>query len=142
MSTAASPGTSSPGAVASPAAGPTATATPASEETAASLEITSRAAKVMRDNLRRRGTPEAFVRFGIRGGGCTGFSYLFEFSDTSRDSDHVFEKDGVRVLVDPKSMMLIRGTRLDFETGIRGHGFKFDNPNVADSCGCGESVSF
>ena len=106
------------------------------------LSITSRAAKVMRENLRRRGTPEAFVRFGIRGGGCTGFSYLFEFADAQRDSDHVFEKDGVRVLVDPKSMLLIRGTRLDFETGIRGHGFKFENPNVSDSCGCGESVSF
>lgn len=140
MTTATSAGATSPGAVASPTTA--AEADPAQATMPSSLEITSRAAKVMRDNLRRRGTPEAFVRFGIRGGGCTGFSYLFEFSDTSRDSDHVFEKDGVRVLVDPKSMMLIRGTRLDFETGIRGHGFKFDNPNVADSCGCGESVSF
>ena len=52
------------------------------------------------------------------------------------------EKDGVSVLVDPKSMTLVRGTTLDFETGIRGHGFKFENPNVSDECGCGESVSF
>ena len=113
-----------------------------SPATAPALEITARAAKKMRDQLRVRGTPEAFVRFGIRGGGCTGFSYMFEFSDAKRASDHVFERDGVRVLVDPKSMQLVRGTRLDFETGIRGHGFKFDNPNVSDSCGCGESVSF
>ena len=96
----------------------------------------------MREQLKARGTPEAYVRFGIRGGGCTGFSYMFEFSDQQRASDHVFERDGVSVLVDPKSMRLVRGTTLDFETGIRGHGFKFDNPNVSDSCGCGESVSF
>jgi iron-sulfur cluster assembly protein len=108
----------------------------------ATLDITSRAAKKMRDQLKSRGTPEAFIRFGIRGGGCTGFSYMFEFSDQKRDSDHVFEKDGVSVLVDPKSMTLVRGTTLDFETGIRGHGFKFENPNVSDACGCGESVSF
>ena len=51
-------------------------------------------------------------------------------------------KDGVTVVVDPKSMLLLDGTELDFETGIRGHGFRFNNPNVKDNCGCGESISF
>jgi iron-sulfur cluster assembly protein len=107
------------------------------------LEITARAAKIMKDQLAKRGTPLAAIRFGIRGGGCTGYSYMFQFEDGGpRSSDHIFEAFGVRVLVDPKSMLLIGGTKMDFETGIRGHGFKFENPNVEDACGCGESVTF
>ena len=107
------------------------------------LSITERAARVMRAQLAKRGTPDAAIRFGIRGGGCTGYSYMFQFEDRPpRKTDHVFEAHGVRVLVDPKSMLLLDGTTMDFETGIRGHGFRFDNPNVSDHCGCGESVSF
>jgi iron-sulfur cluster assembly protein len=105
--------------------------------------VTARAAKVMRGQLEKRGTPTGAIRFGIRGGGCTGYSYMFQFEDGEpRSSDHVIEAFGVRVYVDPKSMVLVKGTRLDFETGIRGHGFRFENPNVDDSCGCGESISF
>ena len=105
--------------------------------------VTSSAAKIMRDQLARRGTPKAAIRFGIRGGGCTGYSYLFEFADGEpRASDHVIIKDGVRLYVDPKSMLLLKGTEIHFETGIRGHGFRFTNPNVKDSCGCGESIAF
>jgi iron-sulfur cluster assembly protein len=129
---------------ATPTANPTA---PASAHSTAApgpaLIVTSRAAKVMREQLARRGTPQAAIRLGIRGGGCTGYSYLFEFDDREpRASDHVVLKDGVRVHVDPKSMLLLKGTEVDFETGIRGHGFKFTNPNVKDSCGCGESITF
>lgn len=109
----------------------------------ASLTVTSRAAKVMRDQLARRGTPQACIRLGIRGGGCTGYSYLFEFDDRPpRPNDLVVEVDGVRVVVDPKSLFYLDGTEVDFETGMRGHGFKFKNPNTKDSCGCGESISF
>jgi len=108
-----------------------------------SITVTSRAAKVMRDQLARRGTPSAKIRFGIRGGGCTGYSYLFEFEDReARASDFVFVKDGVTVIVDPKSMRMLDGAEIDFETGIRGHGFRFQNPNIKDSCGCGESITF
>ncbi len=120
-------------------AAPPVTSTPAPS----ALTVTSRAAKVMREQLARRGTPQAAIRLGIRGGGCTGYSYLFEFDDREpRASDHVVLKDGVRVHVDPKSMLMLKGTEVDFETGIRGHGFKFTNPNVKDSCGCGESITF
>ncbi len=105
--------------------------------------ITARAAKVMRAQLEKRGTPASAIRFGIRGGGCTGYSYMFQFEDGDpRKNDHTIDAFGVRVFVDPKSMLLIKGTRIDFETGIRGHGFRFENPNTSDSCGCGESVSF
>lgn len=108
------------------------------------LRITPSAAKIMRSQLDKRGTPEAAIRFGIRGGGCTGYSYMFQFEDRGpRAKDVVVEPgQGVRVYVDPKSLRLIRGTKIDFETGMRGHGFRFENPNVDGSCGCGESVNF
>lgn len=111
---------------------------------APTLTVTERAAKIMRDQLVRRGTPDAAIRFGIRGGGCTGYSYVFEFSDKPpRRNDHVFSYAfGVRMYVDPKSMVYLDGTAIDFETGMRGHGFNFDNPNVKSDCGCGESISF
>jgi iron-sulfur cluster assembly protein len=108
------------------------------------LRITERAAKVMRGQLEKRGTPQAAIRFGIRGGGCTGYSYMFQFEDGEpRKTDEVVQAAfGVRVYVDPKSLVLIRGTKIDFETGMRGHGFRFENPNVDKSCGCGESIAF
>ena len=107
------------------------------------VKVTERASGVMRKQLEKRGTPQSAIRFGIRGGGCTGYSYMFQFEDGGpRANDHVIDAHGVRVLVDPKSMLLVDGTKIDFETGMRGHGFKFENPNVSDDCGCGESVSF
>lgn len=124
------------GAEAPPEVPPEAPATP--------LRVTVRAAKVMRAQLDKRGTPQAAIRFGIRGGGCTGYSYMFQYEDGQlRAKDTVIEAAfGVRVVVDPKSLVLVRGTEIDFETGMRGHGFRFANPNVDSSCGCGESISF
>lgn len=114
------------------------------KDAAPPLIITERAAKVMRAQLDKRGTPDGAIRFGIRGGGCTGYSYMFQFEDGGpRRKDAVIQAEhGVRVYLDPKSMLLVRGTEIDFETGIRGHGFRFANPNVDSSCGCGESISF
>ena len=108
------------------------------------LLVTPAAAEVMRGQLLKRGTPEAAIRFGIRGGGCTGYSYVFEFSDKPpRKNDCVIQAgEGVRVYVDPKSMIYLEGTSIHFEKGMRGHGFQFKNPNVKSDCGCGESVSF
>ena len=128
--------THDPGADAPPASPPAAQGTEP-------LRVTVRAAKVMRAQLDKRGTPQAAIRFGIRGGGCTGYSYMFQFEDgPPRASDVVIESFGVRMFVDPKSMRLVKHTRIDFETGIRGHGYRFENPNVSAACGCGESISF
>jgi iron-sulfur cluster assembly protein len=85
------------------------------------------------------------LRIGIRGGGCTGFGYLFEWCDGEpRPTDKVFEFDEgrVKLVCDPKSLLYLDGTMLDFVTSIMGHGFKFVNPNVKGTCGCGESVQF
>jgi iron-sulfur cluster assembly protein len=112
-------------------------------EAPATVIVSARAAKVMRDQLLKRGTPMAAIRFGIRGGGCTGYSYMFQYEDgPPRASDTVIDAMGVKMYVDPKSMRLVKNTRIDFETGMRGHGFRFENPNVSSACGCGESVSF
>ena len=85
------------------------------------------------------------LRVGIRGGGCTGFGYLFEWCDGEpRATDKVYEFEGgaVKVVCDPKSLIYLDGTTLDYVTGLMGHGFKFVNPNVKGECGCGESVQF
>ena len=107
------------------------------------IEISDTAAKEIKKQAVKRGTPEAALRVGIRGGGCTGFSYLFEWADgPPKEHDKVFEKDGIRLLVDPKSFVYLDGTELDFVTSMMGHGFKFKNPNVKGTCGCGESIQF
>jgi iron-sulfur cluster assembly protein len=107
------------------------------------IELTDTAVAEIRKQKTKRGTPEAALRVGIRGGGCTGFSYLFEWCDgPPKDKDKVFQKDDVRVFVDPKSMVYLDGTELDFVTSMMGHGFKFNNPNAKGACGCGESVQF
>jgi iron-sulfur cluster assembly protein len=84
------------------------------------------------------------LRIGIRAGGCTGFSYLFEWADEPpRATDKVFEfEPGVKLFVDPKSFVYLSGTELDFVTSMMGYGFKFNNPNTKGACGCGESVQF
>ena len=110
------------------------------------IQATNKAVAEVKRLLEKRaaeGKVAQGLRIGIRGGGCTGYSYLFEFEDREpRASDHVLVKDGVRVVVDPKSMLLLKGTEVDFETGMRGHGFKFTNPNTVGACGCGESITF
>jgi len=93
------------------------------------------------------GKPPRALRIGLRGGGCDGFSYLFEWSDGEPEArDHVFdfeyEGQKLRIYVDRKSLIYLQGTTLNFVTGLMGHGFKFENPNVKGACGCGESVHF
>ncbi|HTE56050.1 MAG TPA: iron-sulfur cluster assembly accessory protein [Kofleriaceae bacterium] len=105
--------------------------------------ITEAAAREITRQRDKRGKPESAIRIGIRGGGCTGFSYLFEWDDKEpRATDKVFEQHGVKLVVDPKSYVYFQGTELDFVSSMMGHGFKFNNPNVKGSCGCGESVQF
>lgn len=108
----------------------------------ASVTITEAAAKEIAKQRDKRGTPEASIRIGVRGGGCTGFSYVFEWAEAPRPTDNVIAQHGVSVVIDPKSMVYLRGLELDFVTSMMGHGFKFNNPNAKGNCGCGESVQF
>jgi iron-sulfur cluster assembly accessory protein len=79
------------------------------------------------------------LRVGVKGGGCAGYSYVFEFNSKRRLSDKVFQKDAVTLLVDPKSLPLIDGMTLDFERSLMNQAFVFRNPNAKSSCGCGVS---
>ncbi len=117
-------------------------AEPSAAELARSLTITSGAADYARQKLAKRGTPEAAIRLGIKGGGCSGFSYVIEFSDDPpRERDRLLEVEGVRFYVDKKSMIYLAGSMLDYERTLMFQGFKFRNPQEATSCGCGHSFT-
>ncbi len=82
------------------------------------------------------------LRIGLKKGGCAGMEYTMELADSAQPGDEVVEQGEARVLIAPTAQMFIFGTQIDYETGVLEAGFKFRNPNVTDSCGCGESVSF
>jgi len=109
------------------------------------IAVTDRAVAEIKKAAAARAVPPKGLRVGIRGGGCTGFSYLFEWADAEpRPEDKVlsFEEGAVRVFIDPKSYMFLDGSTLGYQTTMVGRGFKFENPNVKGTCGCGESVQF
>lgn len=109
------------------------------------IVLTQAAAEEIARQRAKRGTPNARIRVGVRGGGCTGFTYVFEWADEVRPTDSEFagpDGTGVAIVVDPKSLVYLGGMTLDFVRGMMGHGFKFNNPNTKGSCGCGESVQF
>ncbi len=81
------------------------------------------------------------LRVGVKGGGCSGFSYVLDLTETQKDTDELFEHHGVRIICDPKSMLYLNGTTIDFRDEIMGRGFVFSNPNATSSCGCGSSFS-
>ena len=81
------------------------------------------------------------IRLGVRTSGCSGMAYVLEFADALESDDLVFEDHGVKVIVDPKSMLYLDGTELDYTREGLNEGFKFSNPNVKDDCGCGESFN-
>jgi len=125
----------------------TATQEPASSSGTAkasskAITISDAAVAFAKQKLAARGTPDASVRLGIRGGGCSGFSYVIQFDDEApRDRDLVYEAGGVRFFVDKKSFVYLAGTLLDYEKTLMFQGFKFRNPNEAASCGCGHSFT-
>jgi iron-sulfur cluster assembly accessory protein len=83
--------------------------------------------------------PDSPLRVGVKGGGCAGYTYVFEFNSKRRLSDKVFQKDGVMLVVDSKSFPLLDGMTLDFEKSLMNQAFVFKNPNAKSSCGCGVS---
>jgi iron-sulfur cluster assembly protein len=81
------------------------------------------------------------LRVGVKGGGCSGFSYLLDLTETQKDNDEIFEQHGISIVCDPKSLLYLNGTMIDFRDELSGRGFVFQNPNATTSCGCGSSFS-
>ena len=104
------------------------------------ITLTEVAADRVKAFLDNRGKGEG-LRLGVKTTGCSGMAYVLEFVDSIEDTDEVFESNGVKIIVDPKSLIYIDGTELDYGKEGLNEGFKFNNPNVADECGCGESFT-
>ena len=107
------------------------------------LQVTERAIKRIRVAMAKEGVSpeEGGLRLGVMGGGCSGLSYSIKFDTQPRERDRIYEFDGVRVFVDPKSFLYLHGMTLDYEETLMRQGFNFINPNSTRSCGCGSSFS-
>lgn len=104
------------------------------------VTITPRAAEEIRKIKTENKIPESHaLRLGVKGGGCSGMSYVLAFDENPKERDTVYELEGLMVYVDPKSQFYLSGTTLDFSDGLSGRGFVFNNPNAARTCGCGHS---
>jgi iron-sulfur cluster assembly protein len=107
------------------------------------IQVTDRAVKRIRVAMDNEGISpeEGGLRLGVMGGGCSGLSYSIKFDTHPRDRDRIYEFDGVRIFVDPKSFIYLHGMTLDYEETLMRQGFNFINPNSTRSCGCGSSFS-
>jgi iron-sulfur cluster assembly protein len=105
-----------------------------------SITLTEAAAKHVKSFIDGRGAGMG-IRLGVRTSGCSGMAYVLEFADGQEEDDQVFEVHGVKVIVDSKSLLYLDGTELDYTKEGLNEGFKFNNPNVKDACGCGESFN-
>ena len=104
------------------------------------LSITKSAASHIRKIMEGGGGKA--LRIGLKKGGCAGMEYTMEYVNELSDSDEVIEVDGAKVVIAPTAQMFLFGTKIDYESGLLESGFKFINPNVSETCGCGESIKF
>jgi iron-sulfur cluster assembly protein len=125
------------------AAAPQAPAAGGVGPTVGGLQVTDKALKRIRAAMAKEGISptEGGLRLGVMGGGCSGLSYSIKFDTKPRERDRIYEFDGVRVFVDPKSFLYLHGMTLDYEETLMRQGFNFINPNSSHSCGCGSSFS-
>ena len=105
------------------------------------MRLTDAAATRIKDILGKAERPIAGVRVGVKNGGCAGMSYTMEYAESVAPHDEVVEDKGVKLLVDPKAVLFLLGTEMDFRVDKLSAGFVFNNPNQTSTCGCGESVA-
>ncbi|HEX2580962.1 MAG TPA: iron-sulfur cluster insertion protein ErpA [Dongiaceae bacterium] len=105
------------------------------------IAITPNAAKRIAYLRTQEGDQELMLRLAVSGGGCSGFQYGFSFDKHSNGDDHIFERDGVRIVVDDTSLDLLNGAEIDFVEDLIGASFQVRNPNATSSCGCGNSFA-
>lgn len=108
-----------------------------------SITLTETAAREISSIIKQQELDSAKIRLrvGVKGGGCSGFSYILDLTENSKESDEAFEQHGVQIICDPKSYLYLNGTTIDFKDEIMGRGFVFQNPNATTTCGCGSSFS-
>jgi iron-sulfur cluster assembly protein len=104
------------------------------------MRLTDAAAQRIKDVMAKADKPVAGVRVGVKNGGCAGMEYTMEYADTVNPTDEVVEDKGVKLLIDPKAVLFLLGTEMDFKTEKLSAQFVFNNPNQTSACGCGESV--
>jgi iron-sulfur cluster assembly protein len=119
------------------------TTSSAPDTTAAGIILSETAAREIRNIIQQQelDAEKIRLRVGVKGGGCSGFSYLLDLTETQKETDEVYEQHGIKIVVDPKSLLYLNGTTVDFKDEIMGRGFVFNNPNATSSCGCGSSFS-
>ena len=105
------------------------------------LGVSDKAVDAIRAALAKRGTPDAALRVGIKGGGCSGFSYSMAFETNPGMLDKTYNFEGLKVFVDQASLLYLDGAEVDYVESLEGSGFKFNNPNVKSTCGCGSSFN-
>ena len=105
------------------------------------VTLTERAAERVREIMDKAEKPYAGLRVGVKNGGCAGQEYVLEYAETADPLDEVVEDKGVRILIEPKAVLFLLGTEIDYETTRLAAKFVFRNPNETDACGCGESVT-
>jgi iron-sulfur cluster assembly protein len=105
------------------------------------LSLTDAAAERVKAIIARADRPIAGLRVGVKNGGCAGMSYTMDYAEAAQPGDEVVEDKGVTVFVDPKALLFLLGTEMDFQTTKLSSGFVFNNPNQTSACGCGESVA-
>jgi iron-sulfur cluster assembly protein len=105
------------------------------------MRLSEAAARRIQDVIGRADRPIAGVRVGVKNGGCAGMSYTMEYAEAVNPLDEVIEDRGVRLLIDPKAVLFLLGTEMDFKIDKLSSGFVFKNPNQTSACGCGESVA-
>jgi iron-sulfur cluster assembly protein len=115
--------------------------TPNATPAAPPITLTDAALKEVKRLINVQGLTEGGLRLGVKGGGCSGLSYTINFDEKIGPYDTVYEFDGVKVIVDAKSLIYLQGTQLDFQKDLMSGSFKFVNPNAEKTCGCGESFS-
>ena len=107
------------------------------------LHLTETAAREIKTIIEQQELDAATVclRVGVKGGGCSGFSYILDLTEQARETDETFTENGVKVVCDPKSYLYLNGVTIDFRDELMGRGFVFNNPNSTSTCGCGSSFS-
>ena len=107
------------------------------------ITLTENAAKEVKTIIEQQelSTDDVRLRVGVKGGGCSGFSYILDLTENQKDTDEVIEQHGVKLICDPKSLLYLGGTTIDFKDEIMGRGFVFTNPNASTTCGCGSSFA-